>query len=202
MSEGLIRDLEALRDRIRPYDNGRGEGEYFADELDELIKAWKPILGEARKSSADSVLAALRWAERTSGGDVAVMIAAGINEALSDHKSHYGASEGPDHSVDACLSFDGARCPRCQTLNDAVLAPHNADSARCPAHGEHPHNGMTCLDCPICRPPRNAVDGVPRAGADHTGHAHPATSDAVEACEIHGYASAGDPAPTRKAGDL
>lgn len=22
----------------------------------------------------------------------------------------------------------------------------------CPAHGYHPHNGATCLDCPICRP--------------------------------------------------
>jgi hypothetical protein len=22
----------------------------------------------------------------------------------------------------------------------------------CPAHGEHPHDGATCLDCPICRP--------------------------------------------------
>lgn len=20
----------------------------------------------------------------------------------------------------------------------------------CPSHGLHPHNGMTCLDCPIC----------------------------------------------------
>ena len=22
----------------------------------------------------------------------------------------------------------------------------------CPAHGVHPHNGATCLDCPTCRP--------------------------------------------------
>lgn len=92
MSEGLIRDLEALRDRIRPYDNGRGEGGYFADELDELIKAWKPILGESRMSTDSAVRAAPRRAERTSGGDVVVMITAGIDAALTDHKSNYGAT--------------------------------------------------------------------------------------------------------------
>lgn len=29
----------------------------------------------------------------------------------------------------------------------------------CPAHGEHPHNGMTCLDCPTCRPVFQGVHG-------------------------------------------
>lgn len=23
----------------------------------------------------------------------------------------------------------------------------------CPPHGPHPHGGLTCLDCEVCRPP-------------------------------------------------
>lgn len=30
--------LRKLRNEIRGYDNGRGEGEYFADEIDDLLK--------------------------------------------------------------------------------------------------------------------------------------------------------------------
>lgn len=40
--DDLIRELEELRDLIRPYDNGRGEGDYFADELDAIIQRHKP----------------------------------------------------------------------------------------------------------------------------------------------------------------
>lgn len=39
-----------------------------------------------------------------------------------------------------------AGSPRCESC---VWRPA---AAPCQAHGEHPHNGMTCLDCPICRP--------------------------------------------------
>lgn len=38
--EDLLKDLRALRERIRPYDNGRGEGEYFAEEIDDLLRSW------------------------------------------------------------------------------------------------------------------------------------------------------------------
>lgn len=33
----LVRKIKELRERIRPYDNGRGEGEHFADELTDLL---------------------------------------------------------------------------------------------------------------------------------------------------------------------
>lgn len=34
----LIQEIKKLRERIRPFDNGRGEGEYFADELTDLLE--------------------------------------------------------------------------------------------------------------------------------------------------------------------
>ncbi len=33
-------------------------------------------------------------------------------------------------------------------------------SQACPAHGVHPHNGMTCLDCAVCRPAESTKDGT------------------------------------------
>lgn len=35
---GLVESLRKLRDRVRLYDNGRCEGEYFADEVNELLR--------------------------------------------------------------------------------------------------------------------------------------------------------------------
>jgi hypothetical protein len=30
--------------------------------------------------------------------------------------------------------------------------PVPVSGAACPSHGPHPHGGLTCLDCPVCRP--------------------------------------------------
>ena len=36
--------------------------------------------------------------------------------------------------------------------------PVSTTPGECPAHGFHPHNGMTCLDCPGCRPPAESTE--------------------------------------------
>lgn len=40
--------------------------------------------------------------------------------------------------------------------------PHYGTGAdgECMAHGAHPHAGMTCLDCPICRPAEPTKGGT------------------------------------------
>jgi hypothetical protein len=94
----------------------------------------------------------------------------GYEASEAHHNGHYGV---PDQDANDLAALNRgyakeARRQRFAVGNDPLtgvpvcehgddveacqLAHHKSDSGVCPAHGPHPHNGMTCLDCPVCRP--------------------------------------------------
>lgn len=69
-------------------------------------------------------------------------------------KSHYGAPGMPDGALERAQRI----AETMPTVGQWPGEQHNAD---CLAHGEHPHNGMKCLDCPTCTDTQhNADSGV------------------------------------------
>ena len=45
---------------------------------------------------------------------------------------------------------EGLADPMAQFPMGDVRPKCGAPAAECPAHGQHPHGGMVCLDCPAC----------------------------------------------------